>query len=354
MVSKMKLVNLMEDCGVFLFRFHLHDHGCHPQPHRWIRDEPDRRGDKDRDDRAGEKASKADGSQRAPKDNLGRNRRRSEERDEPEPLDPPIVNRRLSQVEQPMIPFDESRQDDRESLSTVRTKSLAVDYQASTLAAGPSLGRFKVLFPEREALAPILVPQVEWNPILSGRSLPRSLHAGNARVSCGIERPSPARNERHFGIGNIGDGRSPVSVMHKRDFSSSGSPPRHTEGIGRVACSPETGAGSGCTGPSTGPDSRIKLLPSHGTTVSNFGIATLRRRFAVRPRRINRRGRNSPDVSRFWCARRCFSPRYGSSSSWARLRWAHSCACGRSRIMRSQVRCLASATMELGPCLRSR
>src|SRR5256712_2859233 len=153
MVSNVKLVNLMEDCGVFLFRFHLHDHGCHPQPHRWIRDEPDARGDKDRDDRAGEKASKADGSQRAPKDNLGRNRRRSEERDEPEPLDPPIVNRRLSQVEQPMIPLDESRHDDRKSLSTVRTKSLAVDYQATTLAAGPSLGRFKVPFPGREALA---------------------------------------------------------------------------------------------------------------------------------------------------------------------------------------------------------
>src|SRR3989475_2138118 len=354
MVSKVKLVNLMEDCGVFLFRFHPHDRGSLPEPHSWIRDEPDRRGDKDRDDRAGEKASKTDGSQRAPKDNLGRNRRRSEERDEPEPLDPPIVNRRLSQVEQPMIPLEESRHDDGKSLSTVRTKSLAVDYQARTLAAGPSLGRFKVLFPEREALAAILVPQVEWDPILSGRSLPRSLRAGNARVSSDIERPSPARNERHFGIGNIGDCRSPVSVMHRRDFSSSGSPPRHTEGIGRVACSLETGAGSGCTGPSTGQDSRIKLLPSQGTTVSNFGIATLPRRFAVRPRGIKPRGRKSPDASRFLCARRCFSPRYGSASSWARLRWAHSFACGRSRIMCSQVRSLASPPMGTGQCPRSR
>src|SRR3989442_2398168 len=141
MVSNVKLVNLMEDCGLYLFRCHLHDHGCNPQPHRWIRDEPDRRGDKDRDDRAGEKASKTDGSQRAPKDNLGRNRRRSEERDEPEPLDPPIVNRRLSQVEQPIIPFDESRQDDSESLSTVLTKCLGVRYQTSALAACPSLRR---------------------------------------------------------------------------------------------------------------------------------------------------------------------------------------------------------------------
>src|SRR5438093_609226 len=38
---------------------------------------------------------------------LGRDGRRREESDQPEPLDPAIVDRRLSQVEQTVIPFDE-------------------------------------------------------------------------------------------------------------------------------------------------------------------------------------------------------------------------------------------------------
>src|SRR5205807_2500745 len=65
-VVAMELVDLVEDDGIFLFGLHLHDHGRHAQPHRRIRDEPDRRRDEDREDRAGEDASQADGSERAP------------------------------------------------------------------------------------------------------------------------------------------------------------------------------------------------------------------------------------------------------------------------------------------------
>ena len=106
-VVKMKLVNLSKDERIFLLRLHLDDHGQHPQPHRWIRHKPDRRSDKNRDDRAREEASEADGIQRPMEYDLGCDGRRREESDQPEPLDPAIVDRRLSQVEQTVIPFDE-------------------------------------------------------------------------------------------------------------------------------------------------------------------------------------------------------------------------------------------------------
>jgi hypothetical protein len=48
-------------------------------------------------------------SQGASKDDLRRDRGRREEGDEPQPLDPAIVDRHLSYVEQPVIPFDDPR-----------------------------------------------------------------------------------------------------------------------------------------------------------------------------------------------------------------------------------------------------
>src|SRR5207245_11101504 len=49
---------------------------------------------------------------------LGRNRRRSNERDEPQPLDPSIVDRRLSQMEQPMVPLGDAAPHRHEPIST--------------------------------------------------------------------------------------------------------------------------------------------------------------------------------------------------------------------------------------------
>src|SRR5207245_5114309 len=86
-------------------RFHFDNHGHHSKPHRRVCDEPDRRRDENRQDGARDDAPEADFSQRASEDNLGRDGGRGNERDEPQPLDPSIVDRYLSQMEQPMIPF---------------------------------------------------------------------------------------------------------------------------------------------------------------------------------------------------------------------------------------------------------
>ena len=101
-----KFVNLAQDYGVFLLRFHLDDDGQHPDPHRWVGHEPDSRRDEDREDGAREEIPQADIPQRRTQDDLRRNRGCRKEGDEPQPLDPPIVDRRLGQVEQSVIPFD--------------------------------------------------------------------------------------------------------------------------------------------------------------------------------------------------------------------------------------------------------
>src|SRR5207245_2616627 len=90
----MELVNLAQDYGVFLLRFHFDDHGHHSKPHRRVCDEPDRRRGEDRQDGAGEETPETDFSQRASEDDLGRDGGRGNERDEPQPLDPSIGARR--------------------------------------------------------------------------------------------------------------------------------------------------------------------------------------------------------------------------------------------------------------------
>src|SRR5437867_8043883 len=104
---KMELVDLAKDERIFLLRLHLHDDGQHPQPHRRIRHKPDGRRDENRNDRTREEASKADGIQGPMEDDLGRDGCRREKSDQPEPLNLPIVDRCLSQVEETVIPLDE-------------------------------------------------------------------------------------------------------------------------------------------------------------------------------------------------------------------------------------------------------
>ena len=100
----MQLVDLPQDGVVFLLGLHFDDHGQHPKPHGRIGDEPNRGGHQDRKNRCGEKVSQADVSQGASEDDLGRDRRCGEERDEPEAFHPPIVNRRLREMEQAVVP----------------------------------------------------------------------------------------------------------------------------------------------------------------------------------------------------------------------------------------------------------
>src|SRR6266581_8780085 len=161
----MELVNLAQDYGVFLLRFHFYDHGHHSKPHRLVCDEPDRRRGEDRQDGAGEETPGTDFSQRASEDDLGRDGGRGNERDEPQPLDPSIVDRRLSQMEQPMVPlgdaaphrhapsstpsvYDDFRLSIRPVLSTGRTIRPAFHGDFAHTASSQSLnGRADESFP---------------------------------------------------------------------------------------------------------------------------------------------------------------------------------------------------------------
>src|SRR5690348_456896 len=104
----MQFMDLLEKGLVLLLRLHLDNNGQHPDPHRWVRHEPDGRGDEDREDRAGEKVPQTDVAEEAAEDDLRRNGRRVEKRDEAEPLDPPIMDRGLGQVEEPVVPIAEA------------------------------------------------------------------------------------------------------------------------------------------------------------------------------------------------------------------------------------------------------
>ena len=108
MVMTVQFMDLVEKGFVLFLRLHLDDNGQHPEPHRRVRHKPDGRSNQNREDRAGEKVPQADVTEEVAEDNLRRDRRGGEKRDEAQSLDPAIVNRDLGQVEEPVIPFAEA------------------------------------------------------------------------------------------------------------------------------------------------------------------------------------------------------------------------------------------------------
>ena len=124
MVMTVQFMDLMEKGFVLLLRLHLDDNGQHPEPHRRVRHKPDGRSNQNREDRAGEKVPQADVTEEVAEDNLRRDRRGGEKRDEAQSLDPAIVNRDLGQVEEPVIPFAEALHAIPETGSSGSYKSL--------------------------------------------------------------------------------------------------------------------------------------------------------------------------------------------------------------------------------------